>query len=145
MARPVLTVTESMMGLLDELVGTLGNGRSTLGELQAVWNWVQEQGGVQVLLQKFQQGGLGEILSSWIGSGSNQSVSGGQLQSAFGEEAMQSLAQKLGTDVNGASGKLAELLPHLVDRLTPQGQMDDQSLHDKQRDLGSMVDQLFKR
>jgi len=122
-----------MMGLLDELVGALGNGngRNTLGELEA--------------LQKFQQGGLGEILSSWIGTGSNQSVSGGQLQSAFGEEAMQSLAQKLGTDVNGASGKLAELLPHLVDRMSPQGQMDDQTLHDKQLDLGSMVDQLFKR
>ena len=72
-------------------------------------------------------------------------MSGGELRSAFGEEALQSLAQKLGTDVNGASGKLAELLPHLIDRMSPQGQMDDQSLHDKQLDLGSMVDQLFRR
>jgi len=135
------------MGLLDELVGALGhgNGRNTLGELEAVWNWVQEQGGIEVLLHKFQQGGLGEILGSWIGTGSNQAVSGGELKSAFGEDALQSLAQKLGTDVNGASGTLAELLPHLIDRMSPQGQMDDQSLHDKQLDLGSMVDRLFKR
>lgn len=135
------------MGLLDELVGALGNGngRNRLGELEAVWHWVQEQGGIAVLLQKFQQGGLGEILSSWIGTGGNQPVSGGELKSAFGEASLQSLAQKLGTDVNGASGTLAELLPHLIDRMSPQGQLDEHSLHDKQLDLGSMVDRLFKR
>jgi len=135
------------MGLLDQLVGALGNGngRNTLGELEAVWNWVQEQGGVEVLLHKFQQGGLGEILASWLGNGNNQSVSGGEIKSAFGEEALQSLAQKLGTDVNGASGTLAEMLPHLIDRLSPQGEVDPQAVQNKQFDLGSMVDQLFKR
>lgn len=135
------------MGLLDQLVGALGNGngRNTLGELEAVWNWVQEQGGVEVLLHKFQQGGLGEILASWIGNGGNQSVSGGEIKSAFGEEALQSLAQKLGTDVNGASGTLAELLPHLIDRISPQGEVDQQAVQNKQLDLGSLVDQLFKR
>ncbi|MEZ3500629.1 YidB family protein [Pantoea sp. KPR_PJ] len=135
------------MGLLDQLVGALGNGngRNTLGELEAVWNWVQEQGGVEVLLNKFQQGGLGEILASWIGNGSNQSVSGGEIKSAFGEEALQSLAQKLGTDINGASGTLADLLPHLIDRLSPQGEVDAQAVQNKPFDLGSMVDQLFKR
>lgn len=137
------------MSLLNDIIGALGNGngngRNTLGELEAVWNWVQEQGGVEALLQKFQQSGLGGILSSWIGNGNNQSVSGGELKSAFGEEALQSLAHKLGTDVNGASGTLAELLPHLIDRISPQGEVDQQAMQNKQLDLGSLVDQLFKR
>lgn len=135
------------MGLLDQLAGALGsgNGRNTLGELEAVWNWVQEQGGIEALLHKFQQGGLGEILASWIGNGGNQSVSGGELKSAFGEEALQSLAQKLGTDINGASGTLAELLPQLIDRLSPQGEIDRQAVQNKQLDLGALVGQLFKR
>ncbi|RPD98905.1 DUF937 domain-containing protein [Candidatus Pantoea deserta] len=135
------------MGLLDQLVGALGNGngRNTLGELEAVWHWVQEQGGVEALLQKFQQGGLGEILASWIGNGGNQSVSGGELKSALGEEALQSLAQKLGTDVNGASGTLAELLPQLIDRLSPQGEIHPQAAQNNQLDLASLVGQLFKR
>ncbi|MDE1190368.1 MAG: YidB family protein [Pantoea sp.] len=137
-----------MMGLLDDLVGSLegspGPGNQ-LGQLQAIWHWVQEQGGVEVLLHKFQQGGLGDVLGSWIGTGNNQPVDSGDIQSAFGQADLQSLADKLGTDVPGASGTLALLLPQLIDKMSPQGQLDEQSLHDNQLDLGSMVDQLFKR
>lgn len=136
------------MSFLDELVGSLGNGQgqgNKLGQLQAIWNWVQEQGGIEVLLHKFQQGGLGEVLGSWIGTGNNQPVGGNDIQSAFGQGELQSLADKLGTDVQGASGTLAVLLPQLIDKMSPQGQMDEQTLHDKQLDLGTMVDQLFKR
>jgi len=136
------------MSFLDELVGSLGNGQgqgNKLGQLQAIWNWVQEQGGIEVLLHKFQQGDLGEVLGSWIGTGNNQPVGGNDIQSAFGQGELQSLADKLGTDVQGASGTLAALLPQLIDKMSPQGQMDEQTLHDKQLDLGTMVDQLFKR
>ncbi len=138
------------MGFLDELVGSLGNSNGNgqgnqLGQLEAIWTWVQEQGGVEVLLQKFQQGGLGEVLSSWIGTGGNQPVGGGEIQNAFGQNELQSLADKLGTDVNGASGTLAALLPQLIDKMSPQGRLDEQSVNNSQMDLGSMVDGLFKR
>ncbi|MCZ4060272.1 YidB family protein [Pantoea sp. LMR881] len=137
-----------MMGFLDELVGSLGNGQgqgNQPGQLQAIWHWVQEQGGIEVLLHKFQQGGLGEVLGSWIGTGNNQPVGSNEIQSAFGQGELQSLADKLGTDVNGASGTLAALLPLLIDKMSPHGQMDEKSLHANQLDLGSMVDQLFKK
>lgn len=55
------------MGFLDELAGALDGNQSEghpPGQLQAVWHWVQEQGGIEVLLQKFQQGGLGEVFGS---------------------------------------------------------------------------------
>ena len=75
------------MGLLDDLVGSLTGGQqNNLGQLQAVWNWVQEQGGVEVLIQKFQQGGLGEILSSWLSNGANQSVSSDDIKSALSSQ-----------------------------------------------------------
>jgi len=52
------------MGLLDDLVGSLGNSNGSgqgnqIQQLMAIWNWVQEQGGVEVLLQKFQQADWG--------------------------------------------------------------------------------------
>jgi uncharacterized protein YidB (DUF937 family) len=134
------------MGLLDELVGSLGGGQGNkLGQLHAIWNWVQEQGGIEVLLHKFQQGGLADVFSSWIGTGSNRPVSGEEIQSAFGQGELHSLADKLGTDVQGASGTLAALLPQLIDKMSPQGQLDEQTMHDNKLDLGSMVDQLFRR
>ncbi|WP_345828381.1 YidB family protein [Pantoea sp. BRR-3P] len=134
------------MGLLDDLVGSLGNNNGSgqgnqLQQLMAIWNWVQEQGGVEVLLQKFQQGGLGQVLNTWIGSGNNQPVNSGEIQNALGQDQLQSLADKLGTDVNGASGTLAALLPQVIDKLSPQGHVDTSST----QDLGAMVDGLFKR
>lgn len=47
--------------------------------------------------------------------------------------------------MKGASGTLAALLPQLIDKMSPQGHMDEQALHDNKLDLGSMVDQIFKR
>jgi len=134
------------MGLLDDLVGSLRNNNGSgqgnqFQQLMAIWNWVQEQGGVEVLLQKFQQGGLGQVLNTWIGSGNNQPVNSGEIQNALGQDQLQSLADKLGTDVNGASGTLAALLPQVIDKLSPQGHVDTSST----QDLGAMVDGLFKR
>lgn len=134
------------MGLLDDLVGSLGNSNGSgqgnqMQQLMAIWNWVQEQGGVEVLLQKFQQGGLGQVLNSWLGSGSNMSIDGGEIQNALGNDQLQSLADKLGTDVQGASGTLAALLPQVIDKLSPQGHIKTSNT----QDLGSMVDGLFKR
>jgi len=134
------------MGLLDDLVGSLGNSNGSgqgnqMQQLMAIWNWVQEQGGVEVLLQKFQQGGLGQVLNSWLGSGSNMSIDGGEIQNALGNDQLQSLADKLGTDVQGASVTLAALLPQVIDKLSPQGHIKTSNT----QDLGAMVDGLFKR
>ncbi len=138
------------MGLLDELAGALGEGHSqepgsAPGQLQAVWAWVQEQGGVGVLLQKFQQGDLTSILSSWIGTGENQSIGHNEIQSVFSQDELQSLASKLGTDQHGASSALTQLLPQLIDGVSPQGQIDKQVDQNSSLDLSHMVDALFKR
>ncbi len=136
------------MGLLDSIVGSLTGGegeKNSLSQLQAVWSWIQEQGGIEVLIQRFQQGGLGEVLSSWLSNGHNQSVNSSDIQSAFGQSELQSLADKLGTDVSGASSTLSELLPHLVDKISPQGEVHPQASGSTENDLGSLVDSIFKR
>lgn len=136
------------MGLLDSIVGSLVNGgsqKNSLSQLQAIWSWVQEQGGIEVLIQKFQQGGLGEVLSSWLSNGSNRAVSSQDIQSAFSQQDLQSLATKLDTDIEGASGTLSEMLPHLVDKISPQGEVHPEASGNTQNDLGSLVDSIFKR
>ena len=134
------------MGLLDDLVGSLTGGQqNNLGQLQAVWNWVQEQGGVEVLIQKFQQGGLGEILSTWLSNGANQSVSSDDIKSAFSSQELESLAGKLGTDVDGASGVLSNILPELMDKISPQGEVHPEATGtNSSPDLGSLVASIFK-
>lgn len=114
------------MGLFDEVVGAFLKGDA--GKYQAILSWVEEQGGIQVLLEKLQSGGLGAILSTWLSNQQgNQSVSGEQLESALGTNAVSDLGQKLGVDTSTASSLLAEQLPKIIDALSPQGEVSPQA------------------
>ena len=79
---------------------------------------VQQNGGLDGLLQKFQQGGLGDVAQSWVSTGANLPVSADQLGQALGPE----MLQKAGGSAE-MLGPLAELLPQLVDGLSPNGQL----------------------
>lgn len=120
------------MGLFDEVVGAFLKGDA--GKYQAILSWVEEQGGIQVLLEKLQSGGLGAILSTWLSNQqsnqSNQSVSGEQVESALGTNAVSDLGQKLGVDTSTASSLLAEQLPKIIDALSPQGEVSPQANND---------------
>ncbi len=78
--------------------------------------------GLAGLLGQFQKAGLGNVAESWIGNGQNLPVSGDQLSQILGSGQIGQIAQQLGLSNEQASGQLADLLPSLIDKLTPQGQ-----------------------
>jgi uncharacterized protein YidB (DUF937 family) len=136
------------MGILDSIVGAVANAAFKSGnaaQLQAVWSWVQQQGGLEAIVQKFQQGGLGNILSSWLSNSKNKSVSVADIQSAFSQPELQSLATNLNTDILGASGLLAKILPEVIDKLSPQGEIHPDASTSNQTDLAALVTNIFKR
>ncbi|MCS4532947.1 YidB family protein [Neisseria montereyensis] len=117
------------MGLMDSLIGAatsaIGSNSQQSTAIQMVLDLVQRSGGVGSLISKLQQGGLGDALQSWISTGSNQSVSGSQIQSALGSGMVQEVATKFGMDGNQAGDMLAQYLPNLVDNATPNGSAQD--------------------
>jgi uncharacterized protein YidB (DUF937 family) len=80
-------------------------------------------GGLGGLLKKLEQGGLGSAANSWVGSGQNQPVSPGQLGSALGPGIIKALAQKSGLSEEELTKQLSQILPGLVDNLTPNGRV----------------------
>ena len=123
------------MGLLDQLAGqVLGNLAGGQGGsqnmqgmlLQLVMGMIQNQpGGLGGLLGRFQQAGLTEQASSWVGTGQNLPISGNQLEAALGADEIGNIAQQLGMSAGDASGALANLLPGVIDQLTPRGQVTE--------------------
>ncbi len=118
------------MGLLDELLGSAagggqgGPGGMDMPQLMAVVaQLLQQSGGLEGLLAKLQAGGLGEAAQSWVGTGANQPVSPDALGSALGPDLMGTLGGLLGGNGSQASSVLAQVLPGLVDQLTPQGRV----------------------
>jgi uncharacterized protein YidB (DUF937 family) len=80
-------------------------------------------GGLGGLLDKLQKGGLGNAANSWVGSGQNQPASPGQLGSALGPEIIKILAQRSGLSEEDITKQLSQVLPGVVDKLTPQGRL----------------------
>jgi uncharacterized protein YidB (DUF937 family) len=131
------------MGLLDSVLGSVMGGQQQAGAasggglgslismvannpqlMQAVTGMLSNdggQGGLGGLMAKFQQAGLGDVVGSWVGSGQNQPVSGEQLTNVLGADTMAGLAEKLGMSQGDAAGQLSNILPGLIDKLTPNG------------------------
>jgi len=120
------------MGLLDEIVGKVtgilgdkGEAPGFLGEAIGMLTG-KESGGLSGLVQSFQEKGLGGIISSWIGTGENQPISSDQIQQVLGSDAIQGLAAKFGIPAEELGGKLAEFLPGVIDRMTPNGTLPEE-------------------
>jgi len=80
-------------------------------------------GGLGGLLNKLQQGGLGNVTNSWVGSGQNQPVSPSQLGSALGPNIVKTISQMSGIPEEELTKQLSQVLPGVVDKLTPNGRL----------------------
>jgi uncharacterized protein YidB (DUF937 family) len=80
-------------------------------------------GGLGGLLNQFQQSGHGNIMKSWIGTGPNQPISPGQMGVALGPK----ITQKTGMSEQELTAQLSQILPGVVDKLTPNGRLPSQS------------------
>lgn len=141
------------MGLLESVIGAVAGGLGGQGRgdsqgalLNAVIAMLANRqgagtgqsgagGGLGDLIGKFTQGGMGDVIGSWIGPGQNAPISGGQLTDVLGSDMISDLAAQLGLSNDEAAGQLSQVLPQVVDRLTPQG-------HAPAEGLGGMDDLL---
>jgi uncharacterized protein YidB (DUF937 family) len=119
------------MGLLDEVLSmadsTAGQQSEHTTALTAIMGYVNspQVGGIAGLQKMFQQGGMGGVFNSWLSSGQNSPVSASELQNVLHSGALQQAAQTAGIDPAKLTGMMSTLLPHLVDKLTPNGQIPD--------------------
>jgi uncharacterized protein YidB (DUF937 family) len=105
-------IAQAAMSLLSSGGGSAGAGGS---------------GGLGSVLSALQSGGLGDAVSSWVGTGANKSISPDQLQKALGSERVQQFAKQAGVSGQEASSALAAMLPSLVDKLSPDGKLPSAS------------------
>jgi len=125
------------MGLLDGLLGQVMGGmmggagqaptqaQSQNPLLQIALQMLQQNGGLSGVLGKMQQAGYGQQAQSWIGTGQNMPIDPGALSQIFGHGQLGQLAQQFGLSPQQASEGLADVLPQVVDQMTPQGQVPD--------------------
>ena len=124
------------MGLLDQLVGQVAAAAGGQGQdgapqgtlIAGVMTMIDNAGGVPALLAQLQASGLGEHVASWIGTGTNLPVSASQVAEALGAGQLAQVAQQAGVEPEHAASGLAQMLPQLIDQLSPGGQLHEGDL-----------------
>jgi uncharacterized protein YidB (DUF937 family) len=114
------------MGILDLVKGLGGGGgRAQQNDLvNAVVSMIGGQkGGLEGFVQQLAGKGLGDIVNSWVSTGQNLPISADQLKVGLGNTTVSQLASKTGMTSDELTSQLASLLPQVVDRLTPDGQI----------------------
>jgi uncharacterized protein YidB (DUF937 family) len=117
------------MGMLDGLLASLmggmqqGGGAQQSPLMQIALQLMQQNGGLPGILGKFQQAGYGAQADSWVSTGQNQPISADALSQVLGHGQLAQIAQQLCMSQGEAAGGLASVLPQLVDRMTPHGQV----------------------
>lgn len=107
------------MGLLDGMLG----GVVGAGMVSVVNGIIEKHGGLQGVVGEFERNGLAETVKSWVSTGPNEPISPDQLHQVLGSDLLQQLAAKSGMSMPDLTQKLAQVLPHAVDGMTPNGQL----------------------
>ena len=141
-------------GMLGQVLGNAGGGGGAGGGGQAaliaaVLGMLSQNGsaggGLGALLEKFQQGGLGDVAGSWVSTGQNLPVSPNQVQDVLGSDLLGQLAGQLGMNPQDASAQLSQWLPDVVDKLTPGGKLPAAEELGGFGDIGSILGRFGQR
>jgi uncharacterized protein YidB (DUF937 family) len=130
------------MGLLDgvlgQVLGGLQDGGRTQGGqnplLQVLMQLMQQSGGLPGLLDQFRRAGYAREADSWVGTGQNLPIDAEILGRVLGSGGLGQILGNAGMGSEQAAGGLAELLPQVVDRMTPEGRVPED--HDAMLEQG---------
>ncbi|HVK93661.1 MAG TPA: YidB family protein [Noviherbaspirillum sp.] len=119
------------MGLLDRAFEMLGNQHLPMMDartklLQSALALLAnngQAGGLHGLMERFQEAGLGNVIKSWIGPGSNMPITGTQMQQVLDEGQLQQISEETGLTEEETAVRLSDMLPELIDQFTPDGQV----------------------
>jgi uncharacterized protein YidB (DUF937 family) len=81
--------------------------------------------GLQGLISQFQNAGLDDLVGSWLSTGPNKAISPDKILNALGPDTVQKFANASGMKAEDAAGSLADILPNLINHLSPSGQVDE--------------------
>ncbi|MBC7601117.1 MAG: DUF937 domain-containing protein [Ramlibacter sp.] len=106
--------------------------------LPLAMQWVQRNGGIGGVLDKFREQGHGQQVASWVSTGENEAIGAQAVEDVVGADELSRMSQQLGVSTEDVASGFANILPQVVNHLTPAGDVPD----DADNTLGSALQQL---
>jgi uncharacterized protein YidB (DUF937 family) len=126
--------------MLNSFMGQEGKqGSQPDAIVNLVQNMLAQSGGVQGLIQRFSAAGFGEHAQSWM-QGDHVPMTGNQIDQVFTPDEVSGWASQLGVDPDKMRVVLAEAMPHVVDHLTPNGQVPPEN---QSPDFSALIQRFF--
>src|SRR5690554_5143060 len=145
-------------GILGSVLGQSGGSSQGLGGssktsllvavLPLVLAWIQKQGGLQGALDKLKGQGLSSQVDDWVstGPGENASVNPQEVQNLFDDEEVEQVAQQTHAPKQDIYGAISQVLPQIIDSLTPQGEQTSKTeANNDIQNVLNMVSGFLKR
>ncbi len=145
-------------GILGSVLGQFGGSSQGLGGssktsllvavLPLVLAWIQKQGGLQGALDKLKGQGLSSQVDDWVstGPGENASVNPKEVQNLFDDEEVEQVAQQTHAPKQDIYGAISQVLPQIIDSLTPQGEQTSKTeANNDIQNVLNMVSGFLKR
>ena len=118
----------ALMALLPVVLGMLANrqgggmGGAASGALGGAGG-AGGAGGLGALIEQMARSGFGQQANSWVGTGTNEPLPPDAWSNVLGQDQLAAIAQQAGLSEEQTKSGLSDLLPEVVDRLTPGGQI----------------------
>lgn len=123
------------MDILYTVKSALSGGDKKDDLMSSVMGLLGGQGGLQNLISQFGAKGLGDVIGSWVSTGKNLPISPEQIKGVLGDDTVKNIASKLGIDSSALTSQLSNLLPNVVDKLTPDGKVPEGDIMSKGMDM----------
>lgn len=123
------------MDILNTVKSALGGGDKKDDLMSSIMGLLGGQGGLQNLISQFGAKGLGDVIGSWVSTGKNLPISPEQIKDVLGDDTVKNIASKLGIDSGALTSQLSNLLPDVVDKLTPNGKVPEGDILSQAGDL----------
>jgi len=107
--------------LLEKLTRKGGTKNKLVDSIAGMLDDNSSLGGVDGVLDRFRNKGMGDKVDSWVSTGPNKPLTAHEVEEALGEDKVQRLADKSGVSYDEAASGIAAMLPDFIDQLTPGG------------------------
>jgi len=104
---------------------------------------VAQSGGVGGLVTQFESQGLGGVIRGWVSNGPNPPISGEQVLGLIGRDRVMDIAAKAGLSEQQVAAGISQILPQVVDQLTPNGTVPNHAPDELSGALGMLKSRFF--
>jgi uncharacterized protein YidB (DUF937 family) len=109
---------------IEDILTKLGGQQGQEGGVSSIMKlFGGSKGGLQGLTSQLTSNGLADQVKSWVGHGQNQPVSGSQIREAMDPAVLNQVAEQANMTPEQASESVAQVLPEMVNKATPDGQI----------------------